>query len=126
MIFSDHLSRNVDKDVQKLVKPTCKGLELKIEDVYVNASNDKCVSLAMKIDKDENLVILKSQIIKGWLSQRAECPRNIADYWNYIHEISILEGLVQKHTRIIVPKQCRDEILEKLYEGHFGVDRTKL
>ena len=37
-----------------------------------------------------------------------------------------MDGLVLKGTRIIVPKQCREGLLVKLYEGHFGVDRTKL
>ena len=27
---------------------------------------------------------------------------------------------------IIVPNKCRDELLEKLHVGHFGIDRTKL
>ena len=27
--------------------------------------------------------------------------------------------------RIVIPKQCRAEVLEKLHEGHFGIDRTK-
>ena len=28
--------------------------------------------------------------------------------------------------RIVVPTQCRNELLDKLHEGHFGIDRTKL
>ena len=63
MVFSDHLSRNVDTNT-KPKEPTCKGLDLKIEDIYLNASNDKCVSLATETDKDEILVTLKAQIIK--------------------------------------------------------------
>ena len=31
-----------------------------------------------------------------------------------------------KGTRIIIPNACRDEVLEKLHEGHFGVECTKL
>ena len=64
MIFSDHLSRNVDTSKEQ-IKLTCKGLDLKIQDVYLNASNDKCVSLATETDKDETLMALKSQIIKA-------------------------------------------------------------
>ena len=40
--------------------------------------------------------------------------------------MSILDGLVLKGTRIIVPKACHEEVLSKLHEGHFGVERTKL
>ena len=92
----------------------------------MNASDDKCISLAKETDKDEILVTLKAQIIKGWPEHRDECPRNLVDYWNYRDELSILDGLVLKGTRIIVPKQCRNDLLDKIHEGHFGVDRTKL
>ena len=43
MIFSDHLSHNVPKE--KSNEPTCKGLDLKVHDVFLNASKEKCVSL---------------------------------------------------------------------------------
>ena len=60
MVFSDHLSRNVDTS-KKPNEPTCKGLDLKIQDVYLNTSNDKNLSLTTETDKDEALVALKSQ-----------------------------------------------------------------
>ena len=65
-------------------------------------------------------------MIKSWPNDRGKCPKNLLEYWNYRDELSILNGLVLKGTRIIVPTQCRDELLEKLHEGHFGIDRTKL
>ena len=125
MIFSDHLSRNVD--TSKIPNElTYEGLDLKIQDVYLNTSNDKCLSLATETDKNETLVALKNQIIRGWPSDMGECPRNLLEYWNYRDELSILDGLALKGMWIIVPNQCRDELLEKLHEGHFGIDRTKL
>ena len=48
------------------------------------------------------------------------------DFWVYRDESSILDGLVLKGTRIIVPKSCHDEVLAKLYEGHFGNEHTRL
>ena len=107
MIFSEHLSKNVDTSKMQ-IEPTCKGLDLKIQDVYLNASNDKCVLLATETDKDETLVALKNQIIKGWPRDRGKCPRNLLEYWNYRDKLSILDRLVLKGMRIIVPNQCRD------------------
>ena len=40
--------------------------------------------------------------------------------------MSVLNGLVLKGTHIVVPESCRDEILDQLHEGHFGINRTKL
>ena len=34
--------------------------------------------------------------------------------------------MILKGTRIVIPKQCREELLAQLHEGHFGIDQTKL
>ena len=124
MVFADHLGRNVA--TEKSQEPTCKGSDLKVEDTYLNASDEKCVSLAKETDKDETLVALKSQVTKGWLDKRDECSTNLKCYWNYRDELSILDGLLLKGMRIVIPDQCCEVILKKLHEGHFGIDRTKL
>ena len=124
MIFADHLSCNVGHESSEV--PTCSGLDLKINDVFLNASNDRCISLTQETDKDEILVALKNQIIKGWPQMRDNCPLQLRDFWSYRDELSILDGLVLKGTRIIIPEACREEVLTKLHEGHFGVECTKL
>ena len=104
----------------------CTGLDMKIQDIYLSASEDRCISLARETEKDETLVTLKNAIIKGWPEKRDECPMNLRSLWNYRDELSILDGLVLKSTRIIIPKRCQEDVLEKLHDGHFGVDHTKL
>ena len=54
MIFADHISRNIGSN-----EPTCTGLELKIQDIYLNASEDRCISLAKETDKEQTLIALK-------------------------------------------------------------------
>ena len=57
MIFSDHLSHNIVAG-DNSNKPTCEGLDLKIHNVYLNASSDKCLSLLHII----SISILKSSL----------------------------------------------------------------
>ena len=116
MIFADHLSRNVSALESK--EPTCSGLDLKINDIYLNASKEKCISLAKEMDKDETLLALKNQIIKGWPDNRNNCPMILREYWSFRDELSILDGIVLKGTRIVILKSCQDELLSKLHEGH--------
>ena len=70
MVFADHLSRNVSQKGSEV--PTCLGLDLKINDVYLNASDERCISLAHETDKD-GFGHFKNQIIKGWPNMRDEC-----------------------------------------------------
>ena len=123
MVFANHLSRNVGTKESK--EPTCSGLDLKINDIYLNASEERCISLAQETEK-ELVVVLKNQIIKGWPDNKCDCPMFLRDFWSYRDKLSILDGLVLKGTRIIVPKSCKDELLKKLHDGHFGVECTKL
>ena len=64
----------MDTSSKKPNEPTCEVLDIKIHDVYLNVSDDKNISLASEADKDETLIAIKNQIIKGWPSQRGECP----------------------------------------------------
>ena len=80
-----------------------------------NTSNEKCPSMAGETDKDENLVTLKNMIIKGWPDMRDDCPQILRKYWTYRDELSILDGLVLKGVRIVIPEQCKNEVLEKLH-----------
>ena len=92
----------------------------------MNASEDRYQSLTKETDRDETLVALKNMIIKGWPDKRDECPMMLKEYWNYRDELSILDRLVLKGTRIVIPEHCQNELLEKLHEGHFGIDCTRL
>ena len=95
-MFADYLSRNiVNKESNE---PTCTGLDMKIQDIYLNASEDRCISFAKETEKDETLVILKNTIIEGWPEKRDECPKDLRSFWNYRNELSILDDLVFKGT----------------------------
>ena len=59
MIFSDHLSHNIIAG-DSTNKPTCEGLDLRIHNVYLNASDDKCLSLAAEMDKDPMMQALET------------------------------------------------------------------
>ena len=84
------------------------------------------LSLAAEMDKDPIMQALKHQIIKGWPHIRSECGKNLQGFWNYRDELSVLNSLILKGSCIVIPESCRDEILDQLHEGHFGIDRTKL
>ena len=99
---------------------------MKTHDVYLNASDDKCLSLATETDKDPIMQALKHQIIKGWPHIRSECGKNLQEFWNYRDELSVLDGLVLKGSCIVIPESCGDEILDQLHEGHFETGRTKV
>ena len=119
MIFADHVSRNIGSKESN--EPTCTGLEMKIQDIYLNTSEDRCISLAKETEKDETLIALKNTILKGWPEKRDVCPQNLKNYWNYRDELSVLDGLILKGTRIIIPSEYRDDVWKNFMKDILGL-----
>ena len=107
MIFSDHFSHNVLPEKSKT--PTCEGLDLK--SVYLNASIDTCKILAIESDRF-NPGCHETPHCERLAKNGHECAMNLIPYWNYRDELSILDGLILKGSRITIPDACHDEILK--------------
>ena len=52
-------------------------------------------------------------------------PRDPHPYWNYRECISAENGLLFKDDRLIVPETERNQILELLHYGHYGIKQTQ-
>ena len=73
---------------------------------------------------DEELKILKETILKGWPETRSQCHEATRPYWNYRELLSVLDGLILKDRRIVVPRKLRSEMLRRLHTSHLGIEKT--
>ena len=62
---------------------------------------------------------------RGWPQSKKALPDNLKEYWNYRTELSEIDGIVLKDQRILIPLSMRKKILEKLHQGHQGIEKTK-
>lgn len=60
---------------------------------------------------------------EGWPTQNDLSPA-VADCWQYRAEKAVENGLLMKSARIIISKELRENILNKILDGH--LDNTKL
>ena len=85
------------------------------------------VRAAMK--HDQSMQILIRTIQSGWPNERRRCPKQIQDFWNIRDELAIVDDasspLVIKGHRIVIPPEQREEIIQQLHIGHFGIEKTK-
>ena len=85
------------------------------------------VRAAMK--HDQSMHILIRTIRSGWPNERRRCPKQIQDFWNIRDELAIVydesSPLAIKGHRIVIPLEQREEILQQLHIGHFGIEKTK-
>lgn len=43
----------------------------------------------------------------------------------FTSELSVVEGILLKGCKVVVPKKLRPETLRRIHEGHFGVNKCK-
>ena len=61
----------------------------------------------------------------GRLNDCKGCPKGIAEYWCIKEDLQIVNNLIFKGNRLVVPPQMRKYFLEKRHTAHLGIEKTK-
>lgn len=75
--------------------------------------------------EDASLQTLCGLIIDGWPQERRKVSKTVQDFWHVRDELCILEGIVFKGDKIFIPHALRREMLQKIHEGHMGMEKSK-
>src|SRR6218665_5678 len=73
-------------------------------------------------EADTQYQTLKRQIQIGWPSKIAELPPEIRKYYTLADELLNSDDLVYMEQRVVVPREMRAHILERLPSSHIGVN----
>ncbi|XP_065067008.1 uncharacterized protein K02A2.6-like [Rhopilema esculentum] len=124
---ADYLSRHpvVLADVCTVTKKSIEEDMLYI-DAVVRANLPKAVTKEHMLKatlEDETLTVLKEMISQGYISK--EQKRKLASYTHIFPELSVVDGLVLRGCRIVVPASLWQSVTTLAHEGHQGVVRTK-
>jgi len=125
MITADALSRNYssdtgDPDLEKEIMAYVDGIttNMRVTENRINVIREET-------QNDTSMKKLAETILVGWPEERRKCPGELADYWNYRDEMSVVDGLIFKGNRIIIPSSLRTEMLKKIHTGHQGEVKCK-
>ncbi|XP_037828511.1 uncharacterized protein K02A2.6-like [Lucilia sericata] len=61
----------------------------------------------------------------GWPENKKNVDQDVMPYYKVKDEISILDDILLKNNQILIPKCLRKSILNKIHEGHLGIQRCK-
>ena len=61
---------------------------------------------------------------QGWPEHSNQVPELATAYWDYRHDIAVIDGIIVKNQRIVVPQKTRECLLQKLQRVHQGVDKS--
>ena len=88
-------------------------------------SDNRISELQNCTKEDPDLQQLITIILIGWPDQRNQCPKSVLPYWNYSDELTVVDGLVFKGERIVIPSALRGEMLKRIHMGHMGIVKCK-
>lgn len=75
--------------------------------------------------KDVSLNKVMDYVKNGWPKSKNMVDEIAKVYYKMQSELSEDEGLLFLNDRVVIPVSMRKEILSKLHESHFGVEKTK-
>lgn len=91
----------------------------------IPVSDRKRADIKIETDKDPVMQTLARTITEGWPKNRSDCPPRVVPFWNYRDELTVIDGLILKGSRIVIPAKLREDILDKLHQGHLGVEKCR-
>ena len=120
--LADTLSRKFLPDTYPEL---CEGMDIHVHSVMANIpiSDQKMDMIRKATESDAEMQSLKRVIADGWPEKRADCPKNLLQFWNYRDELTDIDGILLKGTKVMIPRQCRPTMLDKLHESHLGIDK---
>ncbi len=88
-------------------------------------SNGKMKTFEEETSKDEEMTTLIELISNGWPSEKSLVPALAKPYFYFNEELSTINGLVFKNSRVVVPKSLRKDMLYRIHYSHLGIEKCK-
>ena len=86
-------------------------------------SDQKLKDIKDAAEADLQCKVLKKTILDGWPDLRKECPVAILEYRNHRDERTVLEDIIMKGDRIVIPKSLRKDMLHQVHYSHLGIEK---
>ena len=127
MYTSDTLSRlmarkSVSKDVNKFNVET---------EAYVCSILDSLQVLDVKLqqiieaqDNDEVCKTIKQYCFENW-PERYLLSSAIRPYWTDRAHLTVVQNVLLKDTRIVIPSSMHLEVLDKIHDAHMGINKCR-
>ena len=75
--------------------------------------------------KDCQLTKLNNYIVDGFPKHKHKCAEDIRSFYDYRESLTIIDGMLLKDKRIIIPAGLHEQALENLHRSHMGIVKMK-
>ena len=88
---------------------------------YVSVSAKCLTELQTATNSDKQLCPLMTIIMSGWSDDKKSMREDLKSYYTFREEMSVLDGLIFKGDKIVVPTSMQTDIKERIHSSHVGV-----
>ena len=124
MHVSDALSRLSDHKTKRGDAEEVQGLNIQICEVSPVQSNLTISQIQAETARDLDMQQLIKYIIEGWPTKHQDVIQQLQSYHTFKEEMSVIDGLVFKGERIVIPTALHSKALQAIHRSHMGIQKT--
>ena len=102
-------------------------VKLYVDDVASHwpATDAKLDQIRQETARDVNLRYAMDYVIDGWPAHKQDVKLAAREFYGIRHELSIHDRLLLRGDRIIIPYSMREEMIERIHDGHLGINKCR-
>ena len=125
MHVADHLSRSPLREAEKSNAEEFIAERVNAVLAQWPASDKYLDRLREETRKDDNLQIVLDYTRNGWPTHKEDVKLGARHLFPVRGELSVWEGILVKGDRLLIPSSMRKEVLQRLHEGHNGINKCR-
>ena len=91
----------------------------------LDATAEKLNRIKTETSKDGSLLSVTNYYHKGWPDHKKDIKTEARPYWTMRNELHVINNILFRNNKIVIPQSLRKEMLQRIHEGHFGVEKCK-
>ena len=88
-------------------------------------SDVKLKGLQESNSDDPTVQVLHTYSMEGWPHHKRDLPPPLKSFSNMRNDIHVIDGILLKDNRLVVPSAWRKDILQKLHLSPCGIEKSK-
>ena len=124
--LSDALSCLSSHNTRQGKRSEIRGLNISVHDVETDVQETTLDKIRIHSKTDSTLSLVMRHVIDGWPGNANQCAEPAQPYFTYREELTIVDGLLVKADRIVIPTDMRHDCLETLHVPHLDLWKTLL
>lgn len=93
---------------------------------HVPATPQRIGTIRDSTDNDPQILqILHSFIRSGWPEYIDNVPESVRAFYDVSGELSELDGLIVRGSRIVIPVNMREMVRDRIHDGHQGLTKCR-